>query len=92
MSYSALARTDDEAGTGGVNDSSRDGVKVIHPKNSLDPGEESRQEPEVSSGHPNEACYYSGTCCFRDVVIPYPVERRSQWIDATLAWSLLAGV
>jgi len=33
-------------------------MKVIHAENSLDLGEESRQEPEVSSGHPNEACYY----------------------------------
>jgi hypothetical protein len=34
-------------------------MKVIHAENSLDLGEESRQEPEVSSGHPNEACYYT---------------------------------
>jgi hypothetical protein len=33
-------------------------MKVIHAENSLDLGEESRQEPEISSGHPNEACYY----------------------------------
>ena len=33
-------------------------MKVIHAENSLDLGEESRQEPEVSSGHPNQACYY----------------------------------
>jgi hypothetical protein len=29
-------------------------MKVIHAENSLDLGEESRQEPEISSGHPNE--------------------------------------
>jgi hypothetical protein len=58
LSYSALARADDEAVTGGFNDRSRDDMKVIHAENSLDLGEESRQEPEVSSGHPNEACYY----------------------------------
>ena len=58
LSYPALARTDDEAVAGGFNDRSRDDMKVIHAENSLDLGEESRQEPEVSSGHPNEACYY----------------------------------
>ena len=58
LSYSALAGTDDEAVAGGFNDRSRDDMKVIHAENSLDLGEESRQEPEVSSGHPNEACYY----------------------------------
>jgi hypothetical protein len=58
LSYSALARADDEAVTGGFNDRSRDVMKVIHAENSLDLGEESRQELEISSGHPNEACYY----------------------------------
>jgi hypothetical protein len=50
LSYSALARADDEAVTGGFNDRSRDDMKVIHAENSLDLGEESRQELE--------ACYY----------------------------------
>jgi hypothetical protein len=58
LSYSALARADDEAVTGGFNDRSRDDMKVIHAENSLDLGEESRQELEISSGHPNGACYY----------------------------------
>jgi hypothetical protein len=33
-------------------------MKVIHAVDSLDLGEESRQESEISSGHPNEACHY----------------------------------
>jgi hypothetical protein len=71
LSYSALARADDEAVTGGFNDRSRDDMKVIHAENSLDLGEESRQELEISSGHPYEACYY-----FRNQVVRSGGQRR----------------
>jgi hypothetical protein len=58
LSYSALARTDDEAVAGGFNDRSRDDMKVIHAENSLDLSEEPRQKPEISADHPNEASYH----------------------------------
>jgi hypothetical protein len=53
LSYSALARADDEAVAGGFNDRSRDDMKVIHAENSLDLSEEPSQKPEISAAHPN---------------------------------------
>jgi hypothetical protein len=47
LSYSALAKADDEAVTGGFNNRSRDDMTVIHTENSLDLGEE-RPSPEIS--------------------------------------------
>ena len=39
-------------------------MKVIHAENSLDLSKQSSQKPEVSSGHPNEACYDFGNKLF----------------------------
>ena len=46
-------------------------MKVVDAENPLDLSEKSGQEPEVSTGHPYEACYH-----FRDQLFDLPRKLR----------------
>jgi hypothetical protein len=61
LSYLASSGPDHEAVPCRFDDCGRDQMKVVDAENPLDLSEKSGQEPEVSAGHPYEACYH-----FRD--------------------------
>ena len=61
--------TDDETVPSCFYNRIRDKMQVVHTENALDLSEEARQEPEITSCHPNQACDY-----FREELFVWEVD------------------
>ena len=55
LAYSASSGADDEAVLAASATANRHKVQIVHAENALNLSEEARQEPEITSRHPNHA-------------------------------------